>query len=95
MTRGWLTSDDPELPEHDQGTAGPVWRHLSRVNRHSGVLGADADTHDESCGKQPLPRLGEGGTNWRGCQARGRDENLTSSSEVVIERIDDEGAARD
>lgn len=50
-----LTNDDPQLPEHNQGTANTVRRNLSRVNWDSSVLCTDSNSHDETRSKEPLP----------------------------------------
>lgn len=50
-----LTSDDPELPEHDKRAANPGRGHLGRVDRDGGILCTNTDAHDEPGGKQGLP----------------------------------------
>lgn len=50
-----LTSNNPQLPEHDKSATNPSRSHLCRVDRDRGVLCANADAHDESCGEQSLP----------------------------------------
>lgn len=47
--------DDPQLPEHDEGTADAGGRHLSRVDGDGGVFGADADAHYEAHSEELLP----------------------------------------
>jgi len=86
------TNCDPELPEHDKGTTDAGRGHLSRVNRNSGVLGSDADAHNKACCEEALPRLGETRSNRGRYQAAGSDEDLSSSSEVVIQGVDNKGA---
>lgn len=86
-----LTCHDPELPEHDKSTSNSVRGHLGRVDGDGGILRTDTDTHDKAGREQSLPRLCESGTN-RGCgETGGSQENLASSTKVVVEGIDDEG----
>jgi hypothetical protein len=85
--------DDPELPEHDEGTADTMGSHLGRINGDGGILRANANAHDESRDEELLPRPGETRGDGGGCKAEGSDENLTTSAQVVIQRIDNEGAA--
>lgn len=69
--------------------------HLSGIDGHRGVLGANSDSHDEACPEQTLPSLGEGRSDRGGCQAGGCDKDFASTSEVVVERVDNEGTAID
>lgn len=50
-----LTSYNPELPEHDEGTTNSRRGHLSRVDGDRGILCTDADTHDKSGNEQSFP----------------------------------------
>lgn len=86
------TGDDPKLPEHDERTTNASGGHLGGVDRDSGVLCSNADTHDETCREELLPRLCESGTNWSGSKAEGSHEDLAATTKVVVEGIDDEGA---
>lgn len=43
-----LTDDDPELPEHDEGTSDSGRSHLRRVDRHCSILCADTNSQDKS-----------------------------------------------
>lgn len=85
------TGDDPELPEHDKGTTDTGGSHLGGEDGDSSVLGTDTDTHDKTSGEELLPGPGETGTNGGGSQAKTSDEDLTTTTEVVVEGIDDEG----
>lgn len=87
------TDDDPELPEHDQGTTNSGRGHLCRVNRHGRVLRANSDTHDEASCEETLPRLRASGTDGSRSEANSRHEDFTTSTEIVVERIGDEGTA--
>lgn len=78
--RARRTGHDPELPEHDEGAASPGRGHLGRVDGHRGVLGADADAHDEPGGEEALPRLGKGRPDGRCRETGGRDEDLASAA---------------
>lgn len=93
VKRNILTSHNPKLPEHDEGTADTVRCHLSREDRDRGVLCTDADAHDESRSKQGLPGVCEPGADGRGSEDDGSDKYLTATTEVMVERVDDEGAA--
>jgi hypothetical protein len=91
--QGWLTRNDPQLPEHDEGTTDPSWGHLGRVDRDSCVFGADSDAHDESDGEEGLPRVGEPRGDRGRSKTSGGDEDLSSSAKVVVQRVDDECSA--
>lgn len=84
------TSNDPELPEHDEGTSNTGWSHLSRIDGDGRVLRANTDAHDEARSEQFLPGPRETGTDRSSRKAEGGNEDLTSSAEVVVERIGDE-----
>ena len=86
-----LTNNDPKLPKHDKGATNSMGSHLGRVNGHRGVLGANANTHHESCPEETLPILGKGRSDGSSGKAGGREENLASSSEVVVEGINNKG----
>jgi hypothetical protein len=86
------TCDDPELPEHHKRTTNAVGSHLSGIDRHSGVLRANADTHDEASGKEFLPCSCESGTNWGGGKAQGSNKDFTTTTKIVVHWVDDEGA---
>jgi hypothetical protein len=83
-------NDDPELPKHDKSTANAGWSHLSAVDRNSSVLCANADAHDETCGEELLPCPSKSGTDGCGRETEGGDKDFTATSEVVVERVDDE-----
>ena len=85
------TSNDPELPEHDERASNASRGHLSRVNWDSCILRADSDSHDEAGGEESLPGLSESRTNGGSGQAASSDENLTTTTKVVVERVNDEG----
>lgn len=87
-----LTCYDPELPEHHEGAADPGGGDLGRKDGDRGVLGANADAHDEARGKEALPILGETRGDRRGSQTEGGDEDLAATAEIVVHGIDDEGA---
>jgi len=53
------TGNDPQLPEHDEGTSNTSWGEFGGENGDSSVLRTNTDTHDESDGEQLLPCLGE------------------------------------
>lgn len=91
---GKPTNCNPELPEHDESTTDAGRGHLSRIDGDGGVLGSDADAHNKACGEEALPRLGETRTDRGRYQAAGGDEDLASSSEVVVQGIDNKGATR-
>lgn len=84
---------DPELPEHDQGATDASRSHLGGVDGHGSVLRADADAHDEACCEKALPRLRKARADRGGGQAGACDENLASAAEIVVQRVDNEGAA--
>ena len=91
---GKPTNCDPELPEHDKSTTDAGRGHLSRIDGNGGVLGSDADAHDKACCEEALPRLGETRTDRGRYQAAGSDKDLASSSEVVVQGIDNKGATK-
>lgn len=84
------TSNDPKLPEHYQSTSDPSRSDLSRENGNSSILCADTNTHDETNSKESLPRLSESGGDRSGGKTAGSKEDFTSTTEVVIKRVDDE-----
>jgi len=86
------TCDDPELPEHHKCTTNAVGCHLSRVDRYSGVLRANTDTHDETSSEEFLPCPCEPGAYRGGSKTQGSDENFTTTTKVVIHWVDDECA---
>jgi hypothetical protein len=92
--KGKPTNCDPELPEHDKSTTDAGRGHLSRIDGNGGVLGSDADAHDKACCEEALPRLGETRPNRGRYQAAGSDKDLASSSEVVVQGIDNKGATK-
>lgn len=53
--RKQLTDDDPELPEHDEGSSNTSRGHLSGVDGDRSILCADADAQDEPRREQSLP----------------------------------------
>lgn len=67
--------------------------HLGGVNGDSGVLGSNADAHDEASSEETLPCSGEAGTDGSGSQAERSEEDLTATAKVVVEGIDNECAA--
>ena len=85
------TSDDPELPEHDQSTTNTGGSHLCRVDRDGSVFRSNADTHNEACGEEFLPCSCESGTNWSCGEAESGHEDLATTTKVVVKGIDDEG----
>ena len=86
------TESDPELPEHHKRTTNAVGSHLSRVDRYSGVLRANANAHDEASGEELLPCSRETRTNWRGSKTQGSDEDFATTTKVVVHWVNDEGA---
>lgn len=87
-------NDDPQLPEHNEGAANTMRRHLGRENGDRGVLGTDANTHGKTAPKQALPRLSKPRSDGSGRQEQASQEDFSSSSEVVVERVDNESAAK-
>ncbi|KAI6750394.1 hypothetical protein HG530_014675 [Fusarium avenaceum] len=83
------------LPEHDEGTSNASRSHLSRINRHGSVLGSDTNSHDKTDGEKLLPVPGETRGDRRSNQATGCDEDLSTSTKVVVERIDNKGTAKE
>lgn len=69
--------------------------HLSRVDGDSCVLGTDTNSHDESGNEETFPGLGESGTDRGGGQTESSDKDLASSTQVVVEGIDDESTTAD
>jgi hypothetical protein len=88
--RNKLTSHNPKLPEHNEGSSNTSRGHLGRVNGYRRVLCPDANTHDKSSRKEFLPCPRKTGSNRGGGETASSEENLASSTQVVIERIDDE-----
>ena len=88
-----LTGNDPKLPEHDQGSSDPGRGELGREDGDRGVLGTDSNAHDETNGEERFPGFGETGGNRSGSQAGSSDEDLSSSTEVVVKRVRDESTA--
>jgi hypothetical protein len=86
----WLTSHDPKLPEHDEGASNSSRGHLSRVDRNSGVLGTNTDSHNEPRNEQAFPSLREARANRGRSETESSEEDLASSAKVVVQRIDDE-----
>lgn len=93
MFSNGLTDDDPELPEHDESTPDAGRSHLCGVDRDCSILCADTNSHDESRSEEALPGLCESGTDRRGSETASGNENLASSTKVVVEWIDNESAA--
>ena len=87
------TCDDPKLPEHDKRTTNSSGSHLSRVDRDGRILCADTNTHDEACSEQLLPCPGKAGADRGGSKTACGDKDFTTSSKVVIQRVDDECSA--
>ena len=85
-----LTNHNPKLPEHDQSTTNSSWSDLGGVDWDSGIFRANADTHYETSCEQLLPAGSKARGNRRSYQAASGDEDLTTSTKIVIERIDDE-----
>ena len=65
-------NDDPELPEHDEGTTDAGGSHLGRVDGDRGILGANSNTHDKAGREQTLPRLGACGADRGDSETDGR-----------------------
>lgn len=84
--------DDPELPEHDEGAADAGGCHLGGVDRDGGVFGADADAHYEAHSEKLLPGVGEAGGDGGCGETACRDEDFTATTEVMVQRINDESA---
>ena len=61
--------------------------HLGRVDGDTGILHTESNTHDESSGKKPLPRLGTSGPD--GCteQDDSRDKDFASSAKQIVEGV--------
>lgn len=85
-----LTNDDPELPEHNEGTSNTGRSHLSRVDGDSSVLGANTNTHNEARCEETLPRLRTSGTNRGDGKSNGSNEDFTASAKIFIKGVDDE-----
>ena len=62
---------------------------LRGKDRDSSVLSTDANTEDESGSKQSLPRVSECRADGRGGQTGASDKDLSSTTKVVVQRVND------
>lgn len=82
-----LTSCNPKLPKHHEGTTNSCWGHFGRKDRHCCVLCANSNAHNKTRGEQSLPRCSKGRPNWRGSQTSSSKEDFASAAQIVVKWI--------
>lgn len=79
-----LTDDNPQLPEHDEGTANSMRRHLGRVDGHGSIFCANANSHDKAGSEKTFPALRDSRADGGSGKTQCSDEDLASSSKPVV-----------
>lgn len=79
----------PQLPEHDQSTTDTGRGHFGGEDGHSRIFGANADAHDESSSEEFLPGPRKSRADGGCSKTKSGNEDLTSATEIVVERVDD------
>lgn len=77
----------PELPSHDERSSDGGGRELSGEDGHGRSLGSHSDTEQQSDDEQLLPGLSEPGADRCDDEDERGQENDSSSTEDVVERV--------
>jgi hypothetical protein len=81
------TERSPQLPSHDKSTSDNSRRKLSSVHWDSSGFGTHSNTENKTNGEELVPILRESRSDRGQNENDGSDEDFSSSSEPVVERI--------